>query len=780
MGGPLGRPLPRFEDWRLVTGRGCYVDDLHPEGALYAAFVRSYHAHARIASIRAERARALPGVVAVWTAADLPPGLSHLPPPRAADLRLPPHPVLARDRVAYVGQPVAVVVAESRAAAADAAEAVEVDYDPLPVVVDPWEALEDRVPVHPDLGTNRVLERVRDTGDAEAAFARAACVVAQEFRIPRLVGVPIEPRCGLATWDPAGQRLTYWASAQSAHRVREDLARLLGLPLERVRVVVPDVGGAFGVKRTGPEDVLAALAALRLGRPVKWVETRSEHMVAAHQGRGQVARLELAADADGRILALRGTIVADLGAYAYALTPIPAGHTLDMMCGPYRIPSVALRLVGVATHKTPAGPYRGAGRPEATLYLERLVDLLARRLGLDPAEVRRRNLIPRDAFPHRTATGITYDSGDYAAALERALALIDYEGIRRRQRRAGGGGIPADAPAAASALAAAPPARRLLGVGLALYVEKGGGGEPWEYARVHLRPDGRVAVMAGATSQGQGHATVLAQVAAAALGVDPAEVDVVEGDTEQVEEGVGTFASRSMAMAGSAVWLAAQELRRRVLTGAAELLRCPPNEADRLELQQGRVRCPATGRELALAELAAALAQRGVELVARARFRMDGLTYPAGAHAAVVEVDLETGQVAVRRLVCVDDCGTVVNPLLAEGQVVGAAIQGVGQALYEVADHDPSGQPLAANLAAYAVPTAAEAPPVESEFAPVPSPLNPLGVKGAGEGGSIGVPAAVVNAVVDALAPLGIEHLDLPLHPSRVWQAIQAALRSRG
>jgi carbon-monoxide dehydrogenase large subunit len=742
--GWVGRPVRRLEDPALLRGEGAYVDNLRLPGMAHMVAVRSPLAHARLVGVDAAAARRAPGVLAVLTGADLAGLVSRMPllPIEGAEVADVPIPLLAAGRVRFAGEPVAVVAATSRAAAADAAELVEADYDPLPVVVDPRAALEGAVRLHDHLDGNVLLRWRRRHGDVDGAFAAAARVVRGRFRMPRLVASPIEPRGAVAAHDAAGDLLTLWLSAQDPHRPLRHLAAVLGRPPDRCRVVVRDVGGAFGSKGAlAPEAAVAAVLALRLGRPVKWVETRSESFLASYQGRGQEIQAELAVDAGGRFLALRARVLADLGAYLYPITTAPPVTTAMLLTGAYDVAAVDVEVLGVATSKVPTGPYRGAGRPEGAYVAERLADLAAADLGADPATIRRRNFIPPERFPYSTALGFTYDSGDYRRALDRACELLGYQARRAEQRAARADG-------------------RLSGIGLCVFVERAGAGL-WEHGSVALDPDGRATVRTGSTPHGQGHHTTFAQIAADALGLTPEEVTVETGDTATVPAGMGTYASRSVTTGGSAVHLAA----RQVAAKAARI-------AAWLAASTGR---PATPAEVAAAAADPARLPPGLApgLEAEIRFELPGPVFPFGAYAAVVEVDRDTGRLQVQRLVGVDDAGTVVNPLLAEGQVMGSAAQGIGQALFEEAVYDDAGQLLTGNLAVYGLPSAVEVPPVESELLETPSPFTPLGVKGLGESGAIAVPAAVANAVADALAPLGVRHLDPPYTPERLWRALR-------
>jgi aerobic carbon-monoxide dehydrogenase large subunit len=680
----VGRPLARREDERFLTGRARYVDDLHPEGTLHAAFARSFVAHARIGAVDVEAARGLPGVAAVLTGDDLgevrSPPVVAIPDAWIADAG---HPVLARGAVRYVGEPVALVLAESRALAEDAAELVLPDYELLDPVL------------HPRAAGEALVRWEKRGGDVEGAFAAADRIVARSFTLPRVVAAPMEPRGAIAEYDPGADLLTMWLSFQDPHRPLAQLAHALQRPPDSIRIVLPDVGGAFGSKgAVGPELVAVAAAALRLGRPVKWTEDRFENFLAAYQGRGLEADVELAVASDGRMLGVRARLHADLGAYLFSTTAVPPHTTAMLITGAYAIPAAEVTVVGARTNKVPTGPYRGAGRPEAAYLIERMVDEAARQLGLDPVELRRRNLV-RD-FPHETPLGWTYDSGDYERCLNRALELAEADRWRAEQR----------------------PGRRV-GIGVGMLIERSGG--QWESAAIRREPDGRIVVRTGSSPHGQGHETTFAQIVADELGVDPVAVEIRWGDSQAGPAGVGTFASRSTAMGGSAVLDAARKLR---VEGDDD---------------------------------------------AEATFE-SGLLFSSGAYVAVVEIDVETGALAILRLVAVDDAGRIVNPLLAHGQVVGATAQGLGQALVEEVRHDPSGQLVTASFADYPLLTAWEMPELVCEFVETPSPLNPLGAKGVGEGGSIAAPAAVANAVVDALDGV---LLDPPFTAEKLWEALR-------
>ena len=678
----VGQPVRRREDERILRGRTRYVDDIDPPGTLHVVFMRSLHARARVLGVEAPGSLPLTaaggsGAPVLIVAGDLAGRARPLPvqPVPGGTVADDAHPLLADGEVRYVGQPVAAVLAATRAEAEDAAEQVIVDYEPAEPVVSPRDA------------TDALMHWHGSGGDVDAAFAAAAHVVRARHVIPRIAAAPIEPR-GVVVLDDGGT-LRMWLSAQETHRPLAQLAHALDRPPESIHLVVPDVGGAFGSKGAiPPEAVVAAVAAIGLGRPVKWIEQRQENFLAAYQGRGVEGDVELALTADGRMLAVRARIVADLGAYLQPTTAIPPHTTGMLMAGCYDIGAADVEVVGARTDKVPTGPCRGAGRPEAAFLLERTVDAAARELGIDPVELRRRNLIAE--FPHRSRLGWTYDSGDYARCLSTALELA---GER-------------------------PPGRRV-GVGVALYVERAGG--QWESALMTLEDDGRVVVRSGSFPHGQGHDTTFAQIVADRLGVPMERVSFVFGDSAEVPEGVGSFAGRSVAMGGSAVAVAADRLR-------------------------------------------------AGERSASVRFESD-MVFGSGAYAAVVEIDEDTGELTVHRIVAVDDAGTIVNPLLAEGQVLGGTVQGLGAVLTEEIAHDAAGQPLAASFASYALLSAGEQPPIETAFVQSPSPLNPLGAKGIGEAGSIGTPAAVANAVTDAL---GGVHVDPPFTPEKLWRALSA------
>ncbi len=759
----LGHEVVRVEDDPLLRGAARFVADLVVPGTCHAVFVRSQVAHGVIEKIDASEATARPGVLGVFSAADLDlPGLGEFPPPpegpRPALLR----PCLASDRVRYVGEPVAVVVAQSLAAAVDAAEQVVVEIAELPAVVDPLAALEVDAPLlFPEHGTNRV--RHEELATSEDALAGAEVVVTLDMVNQRVAAVPLEPN-GTLVVPGDGGHLTCYVSSQSPFQVRAGICHGLRRSPGQVRVVVPAVGGGFGAKGgIYPEQVVVAAVADRLGRPVRHVETRSENLVAMSQGRGQVQHVELGATAKGVIVGMRAHSITDFGAYAWR-GGIAFGTSRLMATGPYRIPALQLVSDGVVTTTSPVGPYRGAGRPEAAAMVERAMDALAAELHMDPVELRRRNLLRPDELPWRTATGATYDSGDYAAALDQVLALADYGALRARQAERRRSGDP-----------------RQLGIGVSVFVEVSGTGS--EYGAVRIASDGRVICTSGSSPHGQGHATTFAQVLADLLQVDMAEVELVFSDTSVVPRGTGTFGSRSGQLGASAAYRAGQVVLERARRLAAHLLEAAEED---VVLDDGRFSVAGVpGVEvlrLSWADLAAEAASErgrglldGADLAAEDDFEQREGTYPFGAHLAVVELDTETGRVDLLRLVAVDDCGTVMNPMIVAGQVHGGLAQGVAQALFEAVVYDEAGTPRATTLAEYAVPSAAELPSFELGHSVTPSPRNPLGVKGVGESGTVGSTPAVHGAVLDALAPFGVRALDMPLTPEKVWRALRGA-----
>lgn len=769
-GSLIGQSVPRLEDEPLLRGRGRFIDDIQLPEMLHAAFVRSPHAHARILGIDTGPARRVPGVHAIYTQDELRPHLTadRIPmamPSGAIRFHAEPE-VLASAEVCHVGQAVAMVVAEDRYIAEDAAELVEVSYEPLPVVSDPNRGLAEGAPqACLDFADNLVAAQTVAYGDVDTAFAGAAHRIRETFNLHKGGGHSIEGRGVVASFDPASGALTVWDSTQMPNRAHAILVQVLGLSEAQVRVVAPDVGGGFGPKFIFyPEEVAVPVAAMRLRRPVKWVEDRAEHFVATTQERDQHWEIEAACDAEGRLLGIRGALVHDHGAYTPYGIAVPYNSATNLI-GPYLLPAYRLDFALVLTNRVPATPTRGAGRPQGTFVMERLLDRVAQALGLGRDEVRRRNLIPAAAMPFvtgvKTRDGgtMTYDSGDYPACQAHAEAAADWAAFPAAQ-------------------AAARSAGRYVGIGLANYVEGTGRG-PFELATLRIGPSGRLMIATGATAQGQGTATTLAQIAASQLGVSPDRIDVIPGDTAFAPMGLGAFGSRQTITAGSAVHDAAGQLRTKLLRAGEELLEAAAAD---LELADSQVRLRGVADQaIGFGEIARRLqGQPGYAipqglppgLEATVHWEPPAMTYCNGTHIAQVAVDIASGQVAITRYVVVHDCGRMVNPRLVAGQVHGGVVHGIGQALYEWMRYDDDGQPLTAQYADYLLPTAPAVPPLEIHHMESPSPLNPLGAKGAGEGGTIPAAAAIAAAVEDALAPFGARFTELPITPERVLAQI--------
>ncbi len=780
-GGAFGQRLLRKEDPRLLTGEARFVDDLQIPGALWMAMVRSPYAHARIRSIDATAALDMPGVRHVFTGADLAGDWADPMPcawPVTEDIKIPAHWPVAKDKACYVGDIVAVVVAEDRYQAADAVDAVVVDYEPLEAVVEIEDAASDRVVVHEDLGTNRsyTWTLAPDPEAVERAFAEAAHTVSETYLQQRLIPVAMEPRGVAAVPGVHGGDITVYSSTQIPHILKVMIAATCGVPEHKVRVVAPAVGGGFGSKlNVYAEELIAVALARRLGAPTRWTETRTENAVATIQGRGQVQHMELAADAEGRVTAVRARITADMGAYLQLVTPgIPLLGAF-LYHGVYDVPAYHFECTGVFTNRTPTDAYRGAGRPEATYAIERAMDALAREVGVDPAEIRRRNYIPPDRFPYESIAGLTYDSGDYEPTLDRALELVGYEELRAEQARRRAAGETTH-----------------LGIGISTYVEMCGlapsrvlaslnyaaGG--WEAASVRVLPTGKVQVVSGTTPHGQGHETSWSQIVADRLGIDPADVEVLHSDTAVSPLGMDTYGSRSLPVGGVAVAMATDQVIAKARAIAAHQLECAEDD---LELVDGQLRVRGTpSRSMSLQAVAfeafsAHDLPDGMEpnLTAQVSYDPPNFVFPFGTHVAVVEVDEETGRVDLVDYAAVDDCGPQVNPMIVEGQLHGGIVQGAAQALWEEAVYDEDGNLRNPTLVDYGVPSAAELPPFKLDHTVTPSPTNPLGVKGIGEAGTIGAAPAVVNAIVDALSPFGITDIAMPATPERVWAAIQQA-----
>jgi len=769
----FGQRIKRNEDPRLLTGGGTFVDDVTLPDLLHAAVLRSPHAHARVRRVDTAGAEALPGVVAVYTHGDLPPSLQEPLP------RLIPHPALvhhktqyalARDKVRHVGEPVAFVVAASRYVAEDALDLIEVEYDPLPAVVTLEQAVRPGAPlVHEDAGTNVCAHYTQRVGNVDEALARAAHVFTERFVIDRGTAAPMECRGVVAQWDPRLRQLVVWDSTQAPIPIRNGLARLLGLAQGGVRVIAPDIGGGFGPKimMFYPEEVLVPYAAMQLSRPVKWIEDRRENFAAMNHEREQIHDAAIAVDRDGRILAVRTAFLYDSGAYIpYGLTvPIVASTTLP---GPYKIPNYHCEFRAVFTNKTIVSPYRGAGRPHGVFVMERLMDRVAAELGIDRVELRRRNLIQPHEFPYDVGliyqdnAPLIYDSGNYPATLEAALQKISYEHWPQERARYRA-------------------QHRHVGLGVACYVEGSGIG-PYEGCRVTVEPSGKVYAATSVGTQGQGHFTSFAQIIADALTVRVEDVIVITGDSGAFGWGTGTFASRAAVVAGSAAHLAAQAVREKTLLVAATKLEARPDD---LVLEHGRVSVRgAPGKSMTLAEVAVAAnplrgtipkewEQPGLE--ASRYFAPPRGTFPNGVHAAIVEVDIETGMLKILKYVVVHDCGRIINPMILDGQIRGGVAQGLGGTFYEKLVYDESGQLLTQTFMDYLLPTTMEVPEIEVDHLETPSPLNPLGVKGAGEAGVIPVPALMAQALDDALSELGIRITEMPLSPNRLLEMIREA-----
>jgi carbon-monoxide dehydrogenase large subunit len=770
----IGKSISRVEDDELLRGEARYINDIYRPGEVHAVFVRSLHAHARISGFDLEEARRTQGVLGVFTHEDiggraLPPYLWDIPPRvllrgLEVDIRHHDQTLLPRDKVRYVGEAVAMVVAENRYIAEDAADLVAIDYDELGVAATMESALRSDAPrIHEHWDDNVAVRLVVRKGDVEDAFSRAHEVVRDTFSMQRQAGIPIETRGAVAEWDRATRELTVWSSTQNVHPLRNAIATQLDLPTERVRVIAPNVGGGFGVKAIlYPEDLLVAWAATALGVPVKWIEDRVENLQSAIHAREQTHDVELAVAADGEILGLKDSFTVDTGGFNALGLVIPY-NTIAHLMGPYRVPAMQAHARAVVTNKTPTAPYRGAGRPEAVFAMERILDRAAGRLGIDPVELRARNLVGADEMPfdagisYRDGQPLVLDSGNYPDALARAVKLVDYDGVKGRHGSS----------------------QRVVGVGVASYVEGTGIG-PFESAYVRIDPRGRVLVSTGASSQGQGHRTVFAQICAERLGVDMSSVEIIGGDTKDLPFGWGTLASRSTVVAGGAIAEASNEVRKKVLSLASKMLEV--SEED-LSLERGIVKIAGVpGRELSLHEVAAAarpgkpfFGETGGGLGATSYFEPPTVTWAHGTHAAQVEVDTDTGVIEIRKYVVVHDCGTVVNPTLVEGQVHGGVAQGLGQALLEEIIYDEDGQLRTGTLMDYLVPTSEDVPSMVLEHMESPSPLNPLGVKGVGEGGAIPAPAVLASAVEDALSEYGAVVRRTPLTPAYVLELIHEA-----
>ena len=760
--------MKRVEDPRLIQGLATYVDDLVLPGLLQAALLRSPYAHARINSIKTDAARAVAGVVAVLVGADVNKACGAVPcAALMPDQKAPVHTVLASDRVYFVGHPVAVVVAIDRYAARDALELIEVDYEPLPVVSDPEKALEKDSPLtHPALGTNLAFTWTLANGNVDAAFAQADRVVRQRMVHQRLIPMAIEPRGCVASWHNGEQSLTLWTSTQIPHLVRTLLPGMIGVPENKIRIVAPEVGGGFGSKlNLYAEEALCSHLAMRLGAPVKWIESRRENAAATIHGRDQIGEYEVAVKRDGTVLAIKARSIADIGAYNQLLTPAIPTLTGSMLSGCYKLKAVRMDLMGVYTNKMATDAYRGAGRPEATYTIERLMDLIAGELKLDRVKIRQKNFPKPSEFPFNTATGLTYDSGNYQGALKKAQELSGWDKLLKQQ-------------------AAARKSGRLFGIGLSTYVEicalgpskmMAAGG--WEWGCVRMEMSGKVTVITGATPHGQGQETSFAQIAADKLGVPIEDIVVMRGDTAVAHYGRDTYGSRATVIGGTALLMCMDKIIAKARRFAAHLL---GTKEKNIEFKEGRFVVRGNGKKsvdwktLSAESYVAKNLPPNFEpgLEASSFFEPPNCTYPFGTHIVAVELDGETGEVEIVKYVGVDDCGPQINPLLVEGQLQGGIAHSLGQALFERAVYDENGQLLTGEFMDYAMPRAKDVPEYILSNTVTPSPSNPMGIKGCGEAGTIGATPAIANAVLDALGPLGVRHLDLPFTPEKLWRAI--------
>ncbi|GAC1592246.1 MAG: xanthine dehydrogenase family protein molybdopterin-binding subunit [Acidimicrobiales bacterium] len=750
----LGTRVLRKEDPRFLTVGGTYTDDLAIDGAAYVTYVRSTVAHARITSIDVAEARSAPGVLAVYTAADL--DLAPLAPVMEMLPAAMARPFLASDTVRFVGETVAAIITEERYQGPDAAELVVVDYEPLPAIIDPSEALESSSLLYPEHGSNISFD-LRAPND-DKLFDGCEVVVRERIVNQRVAPAPLEVRAAAARWESDG-RLTFWSSNQHAHGAKHKLEAILGLPDTAVHVINPDVGGGFGAKINAyTDELLVAWMARKVGRPLKWIETRSESMVGMGHGRGQVQMAEMGGSRDGKVAAYRLTVIQDSGAYADLGTVLPF-MTKAMLPGVYDIAHQECNPVSVVTNTTPTVAYRGAGRPEAAAAVERMIDRFAVEIGMDPVEVRRKNLISQDSFPHTTAAGSTYDSGNYQQALDNALEAAGYTELRAEQQRRRASGD-----------------RMQMGIGVSTYVEVTGGAGFHEYAAVEVQADGSAVVRTGTSPHGQGHETAWSMLVHDQTGIAMDRITVLHSDTDLVPSGEGTMGSRSLQQGGAAVSVATTALVDRARQLAGDLLEASPDDIV-VDRSSGRLHVagtPGAGKSWAELATAAAGSPEG-ELRTETDLAAAGTTYPFGAHVVVVDVDTETGKVVVKRLIACDDAGRILNPLLVDGQVHGGLAQGVAQALLEEVRYDTDGNPLTTNLADYTFVSAAELPSFERIPMETPTPLNALGAKGIGESGTIGSTPAVQNAVIDAVAHLGVRHIDMPTTPERVWRAINEA-----
>ena len=763
----IGAPIKRRDDPRLIQGLAHYVDDFNPHGTLHMALVRSPYGKANIRSVDISRAKAAEGVVAVYTHEETK-GIGPVPVGGLVpDAKVPNQPILADKQALFAGEPVVAVVAKTRYGARDAAELVEIDYEPLDAVVDLEAALEPGSPkVHEAYESNEAFIWGIAGGDVEAGFREADVIVKEKITNARVAPLALEPRGVLAHYLPGEDKMTLWTSTQVPHKVRTLVAIQIGMPENRMRVIAPEVGGGFGSKlNIYREEALAAFVSRELGLPIKWVESRSENFMATIHGRGQVGDVEMGLKNDGTITAFRYNVLADCGAYYQLLTIAIFTLTGLMLPGPYKIANIEMNATGVFTNKVATDAYRGAGRPEATYILERMMDIAAIKLGMDPVEIRRKNFPDKSEFPFSTSAGLLYDSGDYHQALDLALEAADYPAMRAQQEEARKDG-------------------RYLGIGFSTYVEICGmgpsaalGGQGWESARVRVEPTGKATVFSGASPHGQGQQTSFAQIVADGLGIGVDDVTVIHGDTDVVPYGVGTFGSRGTVVGGSAVVYARDKVRAKMAKFAAMELEAAEDD---IEFEDGKVFVRSAPEKSAGFADVAMMAYSAIKLPEDTDpgleethfFEPSNFTFPFGTHIVLAEVDPETGEVEILRYVAVDDVGNMINPLLVHGQIHGGIAQGLGQALEEEMIYGEGGQPLNASFMHYALPKANRLPRFELLHTTTPTDVNPLGAKGVGEAGTIGSTPAVVNAVLDALSPFGITHIDMPLRPERLWRAI--------
>jgi carbon-monoxide dehydrogenase large subunit len=765
----VGQAMKRKEDPRLVSGSSTYVDDIVLPGMLHMAVVRSMHGHAQIKRVDASAAQMLPGVIAVVTGEEISSSCGVVP--CAAEmpgLKRPQRPLLAVGRVRFVGEPIAAVVATNKYIARDAAELIEIDYEALPAVVDPEQAMQISSPkLYDEFSDNIAYKFGFEHGNTDEAFRNAEVIVHGRFVNQRLAPVAMEPRGAVAAFQMPDNELVVWSSTQVPHLLRTQLALMHGIPENKVRVVTPEVGGSFGSKlNVYAEEGLVVYLAKKTGHPVKWIEERRENMAATIHGRDQINYVDLALKRDGTILGMKLNAVADLGAYFQLLTPMIPTLTGLMAPGCYSFQALKFDQVGVLTNKMATDAYRGAGRPEATYLIERIIDMAAQKLNMDPVEIRRRNFPSPDQFPFKTAGGMIYDSANYGLALDRALERADYTALRNKQAELRKQG-------------------KYMGIGISSYVEVCAMGPSvampaggWESGNVRIEPTGKVTILTGASPHGQGQETTFAQIVADEFGITPDDIVVIHGDTARIPYGIGTFGSRGTAVGGTAMLLAARDLKEKLKKIAAHLLSTTP---DAIEVGPGKFFVKTdSGRFLNYIDVvsAAYMARNlppGLEpgLDATRFFEPSNFTFPFGSHVCVVEIDEDTGEPKITKYVAVDDCGNVINPLLVEGQVHGGLAQGISQALYEEVVYDENGQLLTGSLMDYAIPRAHDFPEFELDRTATPSPVNPLGVKGVGEAGTIGSTPAVVNAIVDALSPLGVTHIDMPIRPEKIWKILK-------